>query len=107
MAALLFRPFLGIQRVCVWDEEYGIKMIELVLIGIRVHRKTITNPLDCCLLTDEGLLRTGQVFLIRYLIFKSNLTCRRRKVYESEYYIGLHRVRRSQLYYKKKQAQQS
>ena len=38
-----------------WDERYGDRMTELVMIGIEINRKEIENSLDACLLTDEEM----------------------------------------------------
>ncbi len=38
-----------------WDEEFGDRMTELVLIGIDMDREAIENSLDQCLLTEEEM----------------------------------------------------
>jgi G3E family GTPase len=38
-----------------WDERYGDRMTELVMIGIEMNRKAIESSLDYCLLTDEEM----------------------------------------------------
>lgn len=38
-----------------WDNKYGDRMTELVLIGIRMDQEKIINTLDQCLLTEEEL----------------------------------------------------
>ncbi|MFC5591489.1 GTP-binding protein [Sporosarcina soli] len=38
-----------------WDEEFGDRMTELVLIGIDMDREDIENSLDQCLLTEEEM----------------------------------------------------
>jgi len=38
-----------------WDEEFGDRMIELVMIGIEMNRDEIESSLDKCLLTDEEM----------------------------------------------------
>jgi G3E family GTPase len=48
-------PSLSIERAGVWDEEYGVKMTELVLIGIGMAQQAITDSLNSCLLTEEEL----------------------------------------------------
>ncbi|ANU22086.1 GTP-binding protein [Planococcus donghaensis] len=46
-------PSLGIEYAGQWDLENGIKMTELVLIGIDMDQSSIVKELDLCLLTDE------------------------------------------------------
>lgn len=36
-----------------WDEEFGDRMTQLVIIGIDLDKEDIINQLDSCLLTDE------------------------------------------------------
>jgi G3E family GTPase len=38
-----------------WDEEYGDRMTELVLIGVDMNQKEIETTLDDCLLSDEEM----------------------------------------------------
>ena len=38
-----------------WDEQYGDRMTELVLIGIGMDQKQITDSLENCLLTDDEM----------------------------------------------------
>ncbi|MEW9052110.1 MAG: GTP-binding protein [Neobacillus sp.] len=38
-----------------WDEEFGDRMTELVLIGIEMNREEIETSLDKCLLTDDEM----------------------------------------------------
>lgn len=38
-----------------WDEEYGDRMTELVLIGVNMIQKKIETTLNDCLLTDEKM----------------------------------------------------
>lgn len=46
-------PSLGIEHAGGWDLENGVKMTELVLIGIDMDQTAIVQELDRCLLTDE------------------------------------------------------
>ncbi|MGB6406100.1 MAG: GTP-binding protein [Planococcus donghaensis] len=46
-------PSLGIEYAGLWDLENGIKMTELVLIGIDMDQSSIVKELDRCLMTDE------------------------------------------------------
>ncbi|QUG43138.1 GTP-binding protein [Psychrobacillus sp. INOP01] len=46
-------PSLGIEGAGVWDMEYGIKMTELVFIGIEMDQLQITSDLNHCLLTEH------------------------------------------------------
>ena len=55
-------PSLSMERAGVWDEEYGTKMTELVLIGIGLDRQAITGSLDSCLLTEEELTQDWASF---------------------------------------------
>ncbi|MDN3426639.1 GTP-binding protein [Microbacterium sp. APC 3898] len=48
-------PSLSIESAGAWDEEYGVKMTELVLIGIRMDQQAITDSLTACLLTEEEI----------------------------------------------------
>ncbi|WP_413300949.1 GTP-binding protein [Bacillus sp. 1P10SD] len=45
-----------------WDEVFGDRMTELVLIGIDMNREEIEASLDQCLLTDEEMKMDWQVF---------------------------------------------
>lgn len=56
-------PSLSIERAGVWDEEYGVKMTELVLIGIGMAQQAITDSLNSCLLTEEELTQNWANFL--------------------------------------------
>ena len=38
-----------------WDETYGDRMTELVLIGIGMNQQKITDSLEKCLLTDDEM----------------------------------------------------
>jgi G3E family GTPase len=38
-----------------WDEKYGDRMTELVMIGIEMNQQEIENSLDACLLTTEEM----------------------------------------------------
>lgn len=46
-------PSLGIEHTGQWDLENGVKMTELVLIGIDLDQSSVVKELDLCLLTDE------------------------------------------------------
>lgn len=46
-------PSLGIEHAGAWDLENGVKMTELVLIGIDMDQANISRELDRCLLTAE------------------------------------------------------
>lgn len=46
-------PSLGIEGAGKWDMEYGVKMTELVFIGIDMDQKQITSDLNHCLLTEQ------------------------------------------------------
>lgn len=46
-------PSLGIEHAGAWDLENGVKMTELVLIGIDMDQAGISERLDHCLLTAE------------------------------------------------------
>ena len=56
-------PSLGIERAGFWDEEYGEKMTEFVLIGIGMNQQEITEGLDKCLLTEEELVQDWTSFV--------------------------------------------
>jgi G3E family GTPase len=45
-----------------WDEEFGDRMTELVLIGIDMNREDIEASLDICLLTEEEMKMDWKVF---------------------------------------------
>jgi len=45
-----------------WDETYGDRITELVLIGIKMNQEDIRRSLDQCLLTDEELLQDWTLF---------------------------------------------
>ncbi|MCP3763515.1 GTP-binding protein [Domibacillus sp. A3M-37] len=38
-----------------WDDTYGDRVTEIVMIGLEMHRETIENELDRCLLTDKEM----------------------------------------------------
>ena len=38
-----------------WDDEYGDRMTELVIIGVDMDLKEIETQLNSCLLTDEEM----------------------------------------------------
>lgn len=46
-------PSLGIEGAGKWDMEYGVKMTELVFIGIDMDQQQITSDLNHCLLTEQ------------------------------------------------------
>jgi G3E family GTPase len=45
-----------------WDEEFGDRMTELVLIGIDMNREEIEASLDKCLLTDDEMKMDWKAF---------------------------------------------
>lgn len=45
-----------------WDDTYGDRITELVLIGIDMNQTGIEHTLDQCLLTDEELLQNWSTF---------------------------------------------
>lgn len=45
-----------------WDETYGDRMTELVLIGIDMDQQQITDSLELCLLTDEEMNQDWNCF---------------------------------------------
>ncbi|EKN70086.1 CobW/P47K subfamily GTPase [Neobacillus bataviensis LMG 21833] len=45
-----------------WDDTYGDRITELVLIGIDMNHGDIERSLDHCLLTDEDLLQDWSLF---------------------------------------------
>ncbi|MBB5179902.1 G3E family GTPase [Planomicrobium koreense] len=55
-------PSLGIERAGAWDLDYGVKMTELVLIGIGMDQQAITEDLTNCLLTEEEMAMDWQEF---------------------------------------------
>lgn len=46
-------PSLGIERAGTWDLETGVKMTELVFIGIKMNQQEIVEGLNACLLTQQ------------------------------------------------------
>jgi G3E family GTPase len=46
-------PSLGIEGAGKWDMEYGVKMTELVFIGIDMDQQQISSDLNHCLLTEQ------------------------------------------------------
>ena len=56
-------PSLGIESAAFWDEEYGAKMTELVMIGIGMNQHQILEDLDKCLLTEEELVQDWTIFV--------------------------------------------
>lgn len=63
-AALLSQagPSLSIERAGMWDTEYGVKMTELVLIGIGMDQQKIIEELERCALTEEEMGMDWQEF---------------------------------------------
>lgn len=63
-AALLSQagPSLSIERAGMWDTEYGVKMTELVLIGIGMDQQKIIEELERCALTEEEIGMDWQEF---------------------------------------------
>lgn len=63
-AALLSQagPSLSIERAGMWDTEYGVKMTELVLIGIGMDQQKITEELERCALTEDEMGMDWQEF---------------------------------------------
>ena len=45
-------PSLGVEGAGKWDMDYGIKMTELVFIGIEMNQQQITSGLNDCLLSE-------------------------------------------------------
>ncbi|MFF5995234.1 GTP-binding protein [Lysinibacillus sp. KU-BSD001] len=45
-----------------WDEQFGDRMTELVLIGMDMVREDIERELDACLLTDEEMKQDWKTF---------------------------------------------
>ncbi len=48
-------PSLSIEQAGAWDMEYGVKMTELVLIGIAMDQQPIWDELEKCVLTDKEM----------------------------------------------------
>lgn len=55
-------PSLSIERAGMWDTEYGVKMTELVLIGIGMDQQKIIEELERCALTEEEMGMDWQEF---------------------------------------------
>lgn len=55
-------PSLGIEHAGQWDLENGVKMTELVFIGIDMDQADIVSGLDFCLLTDDEAGRDWTTF---------------------------------------------
>lgn len=55
-------PSLSIERAGAWDLDYGVKMTELVLIGIGMDQQSITEQLTRCVLTEEEMGMEWQDF---------------------------------------------
>ena len=45
-----------------WDEQYGDRQTELVIIGLHLDREAIEAQLDACLLTDEEMQADWSTF---------------------------------------------
>ncbi|MDS8826532.1 GTP-binding protein, partial [Streptococcus pneumoniae] len=43
-------PSASLETAGAWDEAHGVKMTELVLIGIKMDQRDIIQSLDSCLL---------------------------------------------------------
>lgn len=48
-------PSASLETAGAWDEAHGVKMTELVLIGIQMDQQEIIQSLDSCLLTQQEL----------------------------------------------------
>jgi G3E family GTPase len=46
-----------------WDDKYGDRMTELVMIGIDMNRVEVEESLDRCLLTDEEMNQDWSTFI--------------------------------------------
>jgi len=55
-------PSIGIEPAGNWDLEYGSKMTELVLIGVKLNHHAITEGLNRCLLTAKELTQDWSLF---------------------------------------------
>lgn len=55
-------PSLGIEGAEKWDIDYGIKMTELVFIGIEMNQQQITADLNQCLLTEHEYVQDWSSF---------------------------------------------
>lgn len=66
-------PSLGIERAGTWDLDYGVKMTELVLIGIGMDRQEIHESLDSCLLTAEEMKEDWNAFYDPLPAFQTEL----------------------------------
>ncbi|HSP22070.1 MAG TPA: GTP-binding protein [Planococcus sp. (in: firmicutes)] len=55
-------PSLSIERAGTWDLDHGVKMTELVLIGIGMDQQAITEELTRCVLTEEEMAMEWQDF---------------------------------------------
>ncbi|WP_394121792.1 GTP-binding protein [Planococcus donghaensis] len=55
-------PSLGIEHAGLWDLEKGMKMTELVFIGIDMDQADIVSRLNLCLLTDEETAQDWKTF---------------------------------------------
>lgn len=55
-------PSLSIEYAGTWDLDYGVKMTELVLIGISMDQQELTDSLSQCLLTEDEMLQDWNSF---------------------------------------------
>lgn len=55
-------PSLSIEYAGAWDLDYGVKMTELVLIGINMDQQELTDSLNQCLLTEDEMLQDWNSF---------------------------------------------
>src|SRR5690606_32278728 len=55
-------PSLSIEYAGAWDLDYGVKMTELVLIGISMDQQELTDSLSQCLLAEDEMLQDWNSF---------------------------------------------
>ena len=55
-------PSLSIEYAGAWDLDYGVKMTELVLIGINMDQQELTDSLNQCLLAEDEMLQDWNSF---------------------------------------------
>lgn len=55
-------PSLSIEYAGAWDLDYGVKMTELVLIGINMDQQELTDSLSQCLLAEDEMLQDWNSF---------------------------------------------
>ncbi|MCJ1907768.1 GTP-binding protein [Planococcus ruber] len=55
-------PSLSIEYAGAWDLDYGVKMTELVLIGISMNQQELTDSLSQCLLAEDEMLQDWNSF---------------------------------------------